>query len=175
MDSCLWRHFCDFFWLLHELADLGNAGISEWRCQIKACVTCLHHAMSVGTEKLTPASTLRSLLLVMSLPDQMVAPRREKRGVKKRGGGWEVCLWLRLVFAAYSGDTPVSHLDTWHDQESQRVPTCCPALCSRVGYCCRSPSLEHTCFCACLQRTCYLICHAWLPRPPDIVGTYCNF
>lgn len=42
--------------------------------------------MSVGTEMLTPASTLRSLLLVMSLPGQMVAPRKERRGVNKRGG-----------------------------------------------------------------------------------------
>jgi hypothetical protein len=66
--------------------DLGNAGLSEWKGQIKACMACLHHAMSVGTEMLTPASTLRSLLLVMSLPGQMVAPRKERRGVNKRGG-----------------------------------------------------------------------------------------
>lgn len=66
--------------------DLGNAGVSEWRGEIKACVACLHHVMSVGTGKLTPASTLRSVLLLMSLPGQMVAPRREKGGVNKRGG-----------------------------------------------------------------------------------------
>lgn len=38
-----------------------------------------------------------------------------------------------LVLSAHPGDAPLLHLATWHDQESQRVPTCCPALCCQSG------------------------------------------
>lgn len=99
--------------------------------------------MSVGTEKRTPASTLRSVLLVMSLPGQMVAPRREKVGSEQKGRGdvkrASDSIWFS---SAHSGDAPVLHLATWHDQESQRVPTCCPALCCQSSVLLQRPTIR---------------------------------